>query len=128
MIRFYCNVTLLITLFFSASAAVADDSLVGFWQHSEQPSVIEIVFTGAEGVGLVRRNDVKPDAVGRTLIRNLVATGKNSFSGEIFAERLSQYKSADITLVSPQHMQITVKVGLMSKTIDWKRVTENDAK
>lgn len=101
---------------------LADDP-GGFWQNEEQPAWIEIRFSYGTGVGTVRRNDNKPEAVGRVLLKDLVAQeGSQSWRGEIYAERLKEYRDAVLTLPAPDHMLIEVKAGLMSRTVSWRRV------
>ena len=107
---------------FVCSAALAD-ALAGYWKHAEEPAWIEIRFENGAGTGTVRRNDNKPEAVGRVLLKELVNDegDASSWSGQIYAERFKEYKDAAITLTDPDHMQIRVKVGFMSRTVDWTR-------
>jgi hypothetical protein len=71
----------------------------------------------------VRRNDNKPESVGRELLQGITITEDvGSWQAQIYAERLKEYKAAVITLPEPDRMQIVVKVGFMSKTVYWKRV------
>ena len=97
--------------------------LAGIWQNEEQPAWIEVVFVEGGGTGVVRRNDNKPESVGRELLQGITITEDvGSWQAQIYAERLKEYKAAVITLPEPDRMQIVVKVGFMSKTVYWKRV------
>ncbi len=108
-----------------APAALAAD-LSGFWQHEEQPAWIEIRFADGSGTGKVVRNDEYPDRVGRVVLKEISADGNDgaSWRGQVYAQRLQEFKDAEISLPEPDQMQIKVKVGFMSRTVTWKRVSE----
>jgi hypothetical protein len=120
------RITLLMLAVLVAPWSLAGD-LGGVWQNEDQPAWIEIHFSDGQGTGTVRRNDNKPEAVGRVLIKDLVVeAGGASWVGQIYAERLKEFKDATITLPEPERMQIVVSVGFMSRTVSWIRVTEKD--
>lgn len=106
----------------SSSALLAAD-LAGYWKNDGQPAWIEIVSENDVATGTVRRNDVKPEAVGRILLKDVVEDEDEpgSWRGQIYAERLKEYKDAEITLPDADHMSIKVKVGFMSRTVTWTR-------
>jgi hypothetical protein len=106
-----------------APLAFADD-ISGFWKQTEEPGWIEIRLE--EGRGTVVRNDKFPDRVGREIVKGLKAdqSERNLWRGQIYAERLGEYKDAEISLPEPDRMQFKVKVGFMSRTVDWVRVDE----
>jgi hypothetical protein len=119
MIRLTCLVLTLI----AAPLALADD-ISGFWKHAEEPGWIEIQLDA--GNGTVVRNDKFPERVGREILKDLRAetSGERLWRGQIYAEKLGEYKDAEITLVEPDRMEINVKVGFMSRTVEWVRVEE----
>lgn len=120
------RITLLLLAVLVAPWSLAG-GLSGVWQNEDQPAWIEIQFSDGQGTGTVRRNDNKPEAVGRVLIKDLVVEdGGASWVGQIYAERLKEFKDATITLPEPERMQIVVSVGFMSRTVNWIRVTEED--
>ncbi len=106
-----------------APLATADD-LNGFWKHADMPAWIEISLE--EGKGTVLRNDEYPERVGRELLKDLEAgeSEANTWHGQVWAERLGEYRKAEITLPEPGQMAIKVKVGFISRTIEWVRVDE----
>ena len=109
-----------ITIFASPLVLAADIS--GFWKHAEAPGWIEISLE--EGKGTVVRNDKFPERVGREILKDLAGddAGQHLWRGQIYAEKLGEYKDAEITLPEPDRMKIKVKVGFMSRTIEWLRV------
>ena len=113
----------LIGIFLAAPQAFAGD-ISGFWQSVDAPGWIEIKL--AEGKGVVVRNDEFPERVGREILKDLKADDSDQelWTGQIFAEKLGEYKDAEITLAEPDRMEIKVKVGFMSRTVEWQRVDE----
>ncbi len=103
--------------------AFADD-ISGFWKHAEEPGWIEINLE--EGKGTVVRNDKFPERVGREILKDLVADSgeEGVWRGQVYAEKLGEYKDAEIRLPEPDLMQIKVKVGFINRTVEWRRVTE----
>ena len=110
-----------VAAFLAAPYAFAGD-VSGFWKHADEPGWIEINLD--EGRGTVVRNDKFPDRVGREILKDLKVDGSEQglWTGQIYAEKLGEYKDAEITLAEPDLMTIKVKVGFMSRTVEWQRV------
>jgi len=99
------------------------DNLVGLWKNDDQPAWIEITFSDGLGVGTVVRNDKNSQAVGRVLLKELTAEeGSENWIGQIYAKPLKSFKDAELSLAKPNHLEILVKVGFMSRTVTWTRV------
>ena len=109
----------------AAPLAFAED-IAGFWKHAEEPAWIEIQLD--EGKGTVRRNDKFPERVGREILKDLKAdeSEQGIWRGQVYAERLGEYKDAEISMPEPDRMSIKVKVGFISRTVEWVRATESD--
>ncbi len=110
-----------LALFWTAPLALASD-INGFWKHPKEPAWIEISLT--DGTGTVVRNDKFPELVGREIIKSLEAdTSEDSlWRGQIYVERIGEHKAAEISLPEPNRMEFTVKVGFMSRSVEWIRV------
>ncbi len=105
----------------AAPLSLAGD-ISGVWKHADEPGWIEISLD--EGKGTVVRNDKFPERVGREIVKELEADGskENLWQGQVYAEKLGEYKGAEISLAEPDLMQFKVKVGFISRTIEWVRV------
>ncbi len=101
-----------------AHSAIAE-GLGGFWKHAEEPGWIEIDM--AAGTGTVLRNDKFPERVGRQILKDIESDG-DAWSGQVYAEKLKEYKQAELTLDGEGRLQIKVKVGFLSRTVEWVRV------
>ena len=98
-------------------------ALLGLWQHESQPVVVEM--KAADGLiqGVITRQDEKPEAVGKTLFRDLAYDAESqSWSGRIFVLKLEKEKDVSVVLESPEQFEMTVKAGFIKKTATWNRV------
>ncbi|MEM1113321.1 MAG: hypothetical protein AAGI11_15520 [Pseudomonadota bacterium] len=114
------RMVLVMALVFVGRGALADD-IGGLWKHSDEPGWIEIDL--ARGKGTVVRNDKFPERVGPEILKDLKAddSAENFWHGEVYAERLGEYKGASISLAAPDRMEFKVKVGFMTRIIEWVR-------
>jgi hypothetical protein len=107
----------------TVSVAQAEPDLAGFWQHEREPVWIEMI--PAAGEGVVVRNDNQPERVGFKVVKGLEAGSQPAiWSGQVFAARLGEYRDAIITLEPDDRLAFTVKVGMMKRTVEWRRVPE----
>jgi hypothetical protein len=109
---------------FSATPLALAEDINGFWKHPDAPAWIEISLD--EGKGTVVRNDKFPERAGRVVVKELQADDaeENLWHGQVYAERLSEYRKAEISLPEPDRMEFKIKVGFRSPIIEWIRVDE----
>ena len=116
----------LLLLMLSAMAAMpghAETDIAGYWQHESDPVWIEM--KPETGQGVMLRNDNRPDRVGFLVVTDLEASNDPSeWSAQVFAARLGEYRTAEVTLASDDRMVFTVKVGFMRRSVEWRRVSE----
>ena len=116
--------TIFIAVLLSVASIVrADAGIAGFWQHEKEPVWIEMRPDSA--VGVVVRNDNRRDRVEFQVVTELTATDKhNVWAAQVYAAQLQEYRNARITLESEDLMSFTVKVGFITRTVEWQRVSE----
>lgn len=116
----------LLLLLAGLSPLVLASELSGLWKITGQPVWIEVTSEAGVSQGVVRRNDVNPDAVGRMLLKDIRVDESEAgrWSGQVFAARLGEFRDAQVALPEVDQMEVTVKVGFMSRSIVWERVTE----
>ena len=97
-------------------------TLEGVWKHEKEP--IWIAIDSSESSGRVLRNDNKPDAVGFEMLNEMtkVADQDDRWLGQVYAAQLGEFKKADIALIEPDKMRMTVSVGFFSRSVDWQRI------
>ena len=123
MTRLLPKLFLLILTAMIALPGHAGDELAGYWQHESEPVWIEM--QPETGQGVMLRNDNRPDRVGFLVVTDLEASNDpNEWSAQVFAARLGEYRTAEITLASDDRMVFTVKVGFMRRSVEWRRVPE----
>jgi len=105
-------------------ASAAD--IVGIWKHAEEPGWIEIQMEEGVGTAKVVRNEVYPERVGREILKDLTADEHEEalWRGQVYVERLGEYKDAQMLLAEPDAIEMKVKVGFISRTVNWVRVDE----
>ena len=123
MIRLLPGLILTILTAIFAAPGNAEADLTGYWQHDSEPVWIEM--QPEAGQGVMVRNDNRPDRVGFLVVTDLEASDDpNEWFAQVFAARLGEYRKAEITLSADDRMTFTVKVGLMRRSVDWRRVSE----
>ena len=97
------RIFLICTFLLATPLAIAYD-ISGFWKHPDAPAWIEISME--EGKGTVVRNDKFPECVGREFLKDIQADNseKNLWHAQIWAEKLGEYKEAEISLPEPDRI------------------------
>lgn len=124
------KIVVMVTLLMQAIGVFAefdDSSLSGFWQHESEPAVVEIVKQGEVSQGIVRKQEQRPQVIGRNLFSDLVFNpSEGNWTGRIFVMRLNDEKDVTITQQSEDHFEMVVKVGFISRSAQWNRVAPQD--
>lgn len=111
---------LLLVLSLASNASLAAD-ISGLWQHPKDPVWIEVSAT--EGVGIALRNDDDPSTVGFEVLKEMTAGAKEGvWVGEVFVPQLGDYKRVEVTLPSGDTLKMKVKIGFLSRSLEWSRV------
>ena len=115
------RLVLCVCVMLAAPLSFAGD-ISGVWRLSNGPAWIEVSLDSGDAT--VVRNEQFPERVGRKILKGLQADGskENLWQGQVYAEKQGEYKDAKILLSTPDLMIITVKVGFISRTIEWVRV------
>ena len=111
----------ILAILWSPLAAAGD--LAGFWKFDEGPGWIEVRFIDGVGSATVRRNDRFPERVGRQLLKDIKADGEG-WTAQVYVERSEEYRDAKLALSDSGQLEIKVKVGFISRTLAWNRVSE----
>ena len=107
-ILFICNVT-------------AASDLNGFWQHPKDPVWLEV--NEAMGTGIAVRNDDDPSSVGFAVLKEVVTGPKEQqWSGQVYVPQLGDYKRVIVTLPDATTLKMKVKIGFISRSIEWTKV------
>jgi uncharacterized protein (DUF2147 family) len=104
----------------SAPLAISAD-ISGIWKHAKSPAWIEIHLE--KGSATVVRNDKFPDRAGREILKEIKASKSEQglWHGQMYIEKLGEYKNIEISLPEAGRMLLTGKVGFISRTAEWLR-------
>jgi uncharacterized protein (DUF2147 family) len=129
----------LVPLVISTTALFAQsspaDRILGAWSTPKQESTVEIVKCGPAYCGSIQsmktpRNDehnADPSLRSRPLVGAQIMTGfqyagSDTWNGgALYAPRNGKNISPNIVLTTPDTLDIKVKMGMMGKTVTWKR-------
>jgi len=103
---------------------VSASDIAGLWKNSNNPVWMEIaVSDDGFANGTIIRNEHNPDAVNRVILKALVADRAvdDLWRGQVFAPRLGEFRDAEVRVANDQRLEITVKVGFISRTVAWTR-------
>ena len=117
-----------VPLMFLAAPSLAA-SIAGWWKIDDQPAWIEISVDPetAMGVGIVRRHDIRPQAVGRVILKDARLVDDGVWKGQIYAARLDDFRDASIETSGADSLAIHVRAGIMRRTVSWSRAeAQND--
>ena len=116
---------LLVILLLTNNTDASD--LSGFWQHPKDPVWLEV--NEASGVGVAVRNDDDPSSVGFEVLKAVVAGPKEGQwsgqvrSGQVYVPQLGSYKQVILSLPDPTTLKMRVRIGFISRTLEWTKVT-----
>ena len=107
-------------LSFVCNVSAASD-LNGFWQHPKDPVWLEV--NEAIGTGIAVRNDDDPSSVGFAVLKGVVTGPKEEqWSGRVYVPQLGDYKRVIVTLPSANTLKMKVKIGFISRSVEWTKV------
>ena len=99
----------------------AAGDLNGIWQHPKDPVWLEV--NEAMGTGIAVRNDDDPSSVGFAVLKEVVTGPKEEqWSGQVYVPQLGDYKRVIVTLPNTRTLKMKVKIGFISRSVEWTRV------
>ena len=99
----------------------AASDLNGIWQHPKDPVWLEVNET--MGTGIAVRNDDNPSSVGFAVLKEVVTGPKEEqWSGQVYVPQLGDYKRVIVTLPNADTLKMKVKIGFISRSVEWTKV------
>lgn len=109
------------TAFLLVCNVCAASDLSGFWQHPKDPVWLEV--NEALGTGVAVRNDDDPSSIGFAVLKEVVVGPKQGqWSGQVYVPQLGAYKQVTVTLPDANTLKMKVKIGIISRSLEWSRV------
>lgn len=110
---------LLISLLLVFTVSFSTVDIAGKWRAPKENTVIDINKVGNVYEGIVLQSDNKK-AVGQKVLRDLKKEG-NKWKGKLYAIEKDELVDVELEL-KDEMLEVTLKKGWMSKTVEWKRV------
>jgi len=109
------------TAFLLVCNVCAASDLSGFWQHPKDPVWLEV--NEVLGTGIAVRNDDDPSSVGFVVLKEVaVGPKQGQWSGQVYVPQLGAYKQVTVTLPDANTLKMKVKIGFISRSVEWTRV------
>ncbi len=112
------KLSILILVFFTAISMNAQ-SLVGIWNTGEDNTKIEITEDNGVFFGKILSSENAKANIGKQIIKD-VKLIDGEYKGQLYAAKKGKWYDAVLKENSSQ-LNITIKVGWMSKTLAWKK-------
>ncbi len=115
-----------------AMAATDADGLLGHWQAEGKTAIVEITKQDSPQeqeiyTGTVVKNPKVPAAVGKQVFKDLhYDAAKQQWNGLFYIVPRDKEVKADISSLGKDSFRMKVKVGIISRTVDWQRVDVSD--
>lgn len=106
-------------MLFLAIAMNAQQSLAGAWDTGKENTKIEIASTDGVYSGKTVASDNTKVKMGKTMLKDIKSVG-GAWKGKMYSPKKDQWYDAVLKTQGNQ-LLITVKAGMMSKTIMWKK-------
>ncbi|MEM6318769.1 MAG: hypothetical protein AAF960_13940 [Bacteroidota bacterium] len=104
-------------LFFALSINAQSQSPAGIWNTGKDNTKIEITETNGVYTGKILSSDNAKAKIGKQLLKDIQSVD-GEWKGKLFAAKRGKWMDA-VLEAKGKVLQITVKKGLMSKTIEW---------
>lgn len=113
------RVLIAICILFSAVTMNAQQSIAGVWNTGNENTKIEITETNGVYNGKIISSDNANAKVGKLLLKDIKSVG-GEWKGKLYSPQKDKWYNAVLEEKGEQ-LLVTVKAGLMSKTIEWKQ-------
>ena len=107
--------------YFLVCNVCAASDLSGFWQHPKNPVWLDV--NEAIGTGIAVRNDDDPSSLGFAVLKEIVpGPREGQWSGQVYVPQLGDYKRVTVTLPDANTLKMKVKIGFISRSVEWTKV------
>jgi len=112
------NLSILIVVLFTTMSINAQ-SLAGVWNTGDENTKIEITEDDGIVKGKILSSDNAEAKIGNQILKD-VKLNKGEWKGKLYAAKKGEWYDA-VLKENGNQLDITIKVGWMSKTVHWKK-------
>ena len=102
-----------------ASISLNAQSLAGVWNTGEDNTKIEITDDNGVFKGKLISSDNKKANIGTQILKD-IKFNNGEYKGKLYAAKRGEWYDA-VLKENGNQLDITIKVGWMSKTVEWKK-------
>lgn len=113
------QIAIIFSVLFSITKINAQKSITGIWNAREDNTKIEITEDNGVFSGKILSSDNPKAKIGKQLIKD-VKPSNGKYKGKLYAAKKGKWYDA-VLKESGDQLDITIKVGWMSKTLIWKK-------
>ena len=106
-------------MLFSAVAMDAQDSITGTWNMGQENTVVEITEANGMYGGNIVSSDNSKAKIGNQILKDIKPNG-GKWKGKMYSPKKDKWFDAVLEPNGDQ-LLVTVKAGVMSKTLEWKK-------
>lgn len=116
LLRQMCLLLLVVAL---PATAIANTAIDGVWQHSQKPAWLNFQFDDGIGIARVFRHDNNEKAKGLMVLKSIeeIEGFATKWSGKMYAAHLNDFIDAELNLIQPNQLEITIKNGSESEIL-----------
>lgn len=113
-------VIVMLTFGLFSIAGSAQSNIAGNWIAGKENTVIKIAQEGSSYSGKIISADNPKVKAGTLMVKDLKQDKKGIWKGQVYAPRRDEWYDAEFT-PKENSLEIEVKVGFTSRTMEWKR-------
>ena len=113
------QIAIIFCVLFSFTTLNAQNSIAGIWNMGEDNTKIEITENNGASFGKIISSDNTKAKVGKQILKD-VKFSKGEWKGKLYAAKKGKWYDAVIK-EKGNELNVTIKVGFMSKTLKWKK-------
>lgn len=106
-------------ILFSALTMNAQESLAGTWNMGQDDTKIEITKSNGTYEGRIASSDNDNAKIGNLILKD-VKSVNGKWKGKLYSPKKQQWFDATLK-VEGKKLLVTVKSGVMSKTVEWTK-------
>ena len=113
------NLALIFFILFSTTTMNAQHSIAGIWNTGDDNTKIEITENDGAFYGKILSSDNTKANIGKQILKD-VKFSNGEGKGKMYAAKKGKWYDA-VLKENGNQLDVTIKVGFMKKTLEWKK-------
>lgn len=113
------NIALTFCILFSITIMNAQQSIAGIWNIGDNNTKIKITENDSVFFGKILSSDNSEVKIGKQILKDVIFKN-GEWKGKMYAAKKGKWYDA-VLKEKDNHLDVTIKAGFMSKTLEWKK-------